>query len=597
MRANDGLRSGGQILIDQLVIHGVQHMFCVPGESFIAALDAFHDSKVAVTICRQEGGAAIMAEAVGKATGRPGICFVTRGPGATNASAGVHIARQDSTPMILFVGQVGREMREREAFQELDYRAVFGTMAKWATEIDDPARIPEIVSRAFYTACNGRPGPVVIALPEDMLTERVAVEDAPAFEPVETWPGLTDMSRLQKMIWAAERPVVVLGGSRWSEAARASVQRFAERFALPVATSFRRASLFDPEHACYMGDLGIGPNPKLLARVKNADLLILIGGRLGEMPSQAYTLLDIPGPKQTLVHVFPGIEELGRVYHAQLAINAAPTAFAAALEGLQPPNDLRWADQTPIAHADFLAWTDKPTSVPGAVNMGEIVLGLRDKLPPDAVVTNGAGNFSVWVHRYTRYRRFGTQLAPISGSMGYGVPAAIGMKRLAPEANRRLLRGRRRLPDDRTGIRHRRPVRPAGDHRGGRQRHVRHHPHAPGAALSRPRGRHRAEEPGLRGLCARVRRLRRDRGEDRRFRRRVRRSAEIRQARDHPRQGRSRGTHPGDVAFRDPRQGAGGKGLSRLLPARDPNNIARIAARNGALSRDGETSLAIERAP
>jgi acetolactate synthase-1/2/3 large subunit len=240
------------------------------------------------------------------------------------------------------------------------------------------------------------------------------------------------MSRLQKMIWAAERPVVVLGGSRWSEAARASVQRFAERFALPVATSFRRAHLFDPEHACYMGDLGIGPNPKLLARVKNADLLILIGGRLGEMPSQAYTLLDIPGPKQTLVHVFPGVEELGRVYHAHLAINAAPTAFAAALEGLQPPNDLRWADDTPAAHADFLAWTDKPTGVPGPVNMGEIVLGLRNKLPPDAVVTNGAGNFSVWVHRYTRYRRFGTQLAPISGSMGYGVPAAVAMKRLDP---------------------------------------------------------------------------------------------------------------------------------------------------------------------
>jgi acetolactate synthase I/II/III large subunit len=433
MRASDGLRSGGQILIDQLVIHGVRHMFCVPGESYIAALDAFYDKDVAVTICRQESGASIMAEAVGKATGRPGICFVTRGPGATNASAGVHIARQDSTPMILFVGQVGREMREREAFQELDYRAVFGSMAKWATEIDHPARIPELVSRAFYTACNGRPGPVVMALPEDMLTERVAVDDAPAFEPVETWPGLTDMSRLQKMIWAAERPVVVLGGSRWSEAARASVQRFAERFALPVATSFRRAHLFDPEHPSYAGDLGIGPNPKLLARVKNADLLILIGGRLGEMPSQAYTLLDIPGPKQTLVHVFPGVEELGRVYHAQLAINAAPTAFAAALEGAQPPNDLRWSDQTPVAHADFLAWTDKPTRVPGAVNMGEIVVGLRDKLPPDAVITNGAGNFSVWVHRYTRYRRFGTQLAPISGSMGYGVPAAIGIKRLAPE--------------------------------------------------------------------------------------------------------------------------------------------------------------------
>src|SRR5437763_3091784 len=251
MRANDGTRTGGEILIDQLVIHGVQHVFCVPGESYRAALDAFYDRPINLTVCRQEGGATMMAEAVGKVTGRPGVVFCTRGPGATNASPGIHIARQDSTPLIVFVGQVGREMREREAFQELDYRAVFGSMAKWVTEIDDPARIPELVSRAFYTACNGRPGPVVMALPEDMLTERVAVEDAPAFEPVETWPGLTDMSRLQKMIWAAERPVVVLGGSRWSEAARASVQRFAERFALPVATSFRRAHLFDPEHACY----------------------------------------------------------------------------------------------------------------------------------------------------------------------------------------------------------------------------------------------------------------------------------------------------------------------------------------------------------
>ena len=432
MRASDSLRTGGEILIDQLVIHGARHMFCVPGESYIAALDACYGRELAVTICRHESGAAIMAEAVGKATGRPGICFVTRGPGATNASAGVHIARQDSTPMILFVGQVARGMREREAFQELDYRAVFGSIAKWATEIDDPARIPELVSRAYYTATSGRPGPVVIALPEDMLTERVAVADAPAFEPVETWPGLTDMSRLQKMIWAAERPIVLLGGSRWSEAACASVARFAERFALPVATTFRRAHLFDPDHPCYAGDLGIGPNPKLLARVKGADLIVLVGGRLGEMPSQGYTLLDIPAPSQKLVHVFPDVAELGRVYRAELAINAAPTAFAAALEGLQPPNDLRWSEGTPIAHADFLAWTDKPTKVPGAVNMGEIVASMRAKLPADAVITNGAGNFSVWVHRYSRYRRYGTELAPISGSMGYGVPAAIGMKRLDP---------------------------------------------------------------------------------------------------------------------------------------------------------------------
>jgi acetolactate synthase I/II/III large subunit len=433
MRANDGTRTAGEVLIDQLVIHGARHVFCVPGESYIAALDALHDRDIAVTVCRHESGAAIMAEAQGKATGRPGICFVTRGPGATNAAAGLHIARQDSTPLILFVGQIAREMREREAFQELDYRAVFGSIAKWATEIDDPARIPELISRAFHAATGGRPGPVVIALPEDMLTERIAVPDAPAFEPLETWPGATDMSRLQKLIWAAARPIVLLGGSRWSQAACAAVARFAERFALPVATTFRRAHLFDPEHACYAGDLGIGPNPKLLARVKGADLILLIGGRLGEMPSQGYTLLDIPGPRQTLVHVHPGAEELGRVYRPQLAINAAPTAFAAALEGLEPPNALAWRGETAVAHADFLAWTDAPTKVPGPVNLGEIIVGLRDKLPADAVICNGAGNFSVWVHRYARCRRYGTQLAPIAGSMGYGVPAAIGMKRLEPE--------------------------------------------------------------------------------------------------------------------------------------------------------------------
>ncbi|HEY7664866.1 MAG TPA: thiamine pyrophosphate-binding protein [Xanthobacteraceae bacterium] len=433
MRANDGTRTAAEVLIDQLVVHGVRHTFCVPGESYIAALDALHDRAIAVTVCRHESGAAIMAEAVGKASGRPGISFVTRGPGATNAAAGLHIARQDSTPLILFVGQVGRDMREREAFQELDYRAVFGSIAKWATEIDDPVRIPELVSRAFYAATSGRPGPVVMALPEDMLLERVAVPDAPAFEPVETWPGATDMSRLQKLLWAAERPVVLLGGSRWSQTACAGVARFAERFVIPVATTFRRAHLFDPEHPCYAGDLGIGPNPKLLARVKAADLIVLVGGRLGEMPSQGYTLLDIPGPRQTLVHVFPGVDELGRVYRPHLPINASPTAFAAALEGLQPPGELRWQGAAATAHDEFLAWTDQPTAVPGPVNLGEIIVGLRTKLPPDTVVCNGAGNFSVWVHRYTRYRRYGSELAPISGSMGYGVPAAIGMKRMAPE--------------------------------------------------------------------------------------------------------------------------------------------------------------------
>jgi acetolactate synthase-1/2/3 large subunit len=433
MRANDGTRTGGEVLVDQLVAHGVGHVFCVPGESYLAALDAFHDRNIAITVCRHESGAAIMAEAAGKLTGEPGVCFVTRGPGATNASPGIHIARQDSTPMIVFVGQVAREMREREAFQELDYRAVFGTMTKWATEIDDAARIPELVSRAFHTAADGRPGPVVMALPEDMLTDRVTVGDAPAFEPIETWPGLTDMSRLQKLLWAAERPIVLIGGSRWSDSASAAVMRFAERFALPVATTFRRGHLFDALHPCYAGDLGIGPNPKLLARVNAADLVILIGGRLGEMPSQSYTLLDIPRPRATFVHVHPGAEELGKVYRPHLAINAAPTAFAAALEGLQPPPEIRWRESTPVAHADYLAWTEQPTKVPGAVNLGEVVTHLRDRLAPDAIICNGAGNYAGWVHRFHRLRAFGTQLAPTSGSMGYGVPAAVAAKRLYPD--------------------------------------------------------------------------------------------------------------------------------------------------------------------
>jgi acetolactate synthase-1/2/3 large subunit len=433
MRAKDSMRTGGEILADQLVIHGVRHVFCVPGESYIAALDGMHDVPIEVTVCRQEGGASMMAEAVGKATGRPGICFVTRGPGATNAASGLHVARQDSTPMILFVGQIAREVREREAFQELDYRAVFGTIAKWVTEIDDPARIPELISRAFYTATNGRPGPVVVALPEDMLSERIAIADAPAFEPVETSPGTVELDRMRQLLTAAERPIVIAGGSRWSEAAGAALMRFAERFDIPVATSFRRTHVVDPLHPSYAGDLGSGPNPKLLARVKAADLVLLLGGRLGEWPSQGYTLLDVPVPKQKLIHVHPGIEELGRVYRPHLAIHATPTAFAAALDHVAAPNDIGWRAETETAHADYLTFSEKPTGVPGSVNLGEIVVGLRDALPADAVVTTGAGNFSIWVQRYYRYRKYGTQYAPASGSMGYGLPAAVAMKRLMPQ--------------------------------------------------------------------------------------------------------------------------------------------------------------------
>jgi len=433
MRSNDGTRTGGEILVDQLAIHGVRHVFCVPGESYLAALDAFHGCEIKLTVCRHESAAAIAAEAIGKVTGRPGICFVTRGPGATNASAGIHIAQQDSSPLIVFVGQVGRHMRDREAFQELDYRAVFGTMAKWANEIDDPARIPEIVSRAFHTACNGRPGPVVIALPEDVLIERTLVPDALRYELVEIWPGTGDMSRLQTLLWEAKHPIALVGGSRWSDAACAALMRFAERFALPVATTFRRGHLVDALHPCYAGDLGIGANPKLLARVKGADLVLLIGSRMSEMASQSYTLFDIPEPQMKLVHVHPGSGELGRVYHPHLAINASPTAFCSAVEGLLPPNTIPWAGEVDVAHTDYLVFGEKATPVPGAVNLGEVMIWLRDNLPADAVMTNGAGNFAGWIHRFYRQRRYGSLVGPTSGSMGYGFPAALGMKTLYPE--------------------------------------------------------------------------------------------------------------------------------------------------------------------
>ena len=431
MRAKDNLRTAAEVLVDQLIVHGVRHVFCVPGESYLAVLDAFHDSALDVTVCRQEGGACMMAEAVGKVTGRPGVCFVTRGPGATNASPGIHIARQDSTPLVMFVGQIGRDMREREAFQELDYRAVFGSMTKWATEIDDPARVPEIVSRAFHTAANGRPGPVVVAIPEDMLTERVAVADAPPFALIETSPGPDEMAKFAGMLSAARAPIMLLGGSRWSQAASDAVARFAQKHALPVATTFRRAHLFDALHPCYAGDLGIGPNPKLIERIKGADLVVLVGGRLGELPSQSYTLFDIPRPQVPLVHVHPGAEELGRVYSPNLAIHATPTAFAAALEKLELPRPLGGAADA--AHADYLAWTEKPTEQPGAVNFGAVMVWLRDNLPPDAIICNGAGNYAAWIHRFLRMRRFGQHVAPTAGSMGFGVPAAVAMKRLYPE--------------------------------------------------------------------------------------------------------------------------------------------------------------------
>ena len=429
----DRPRTGGEILVAQLIAQGVDRATCVPGESYLAVLDALHDAAIDVLVCRNEGGACMMAEAQGKLTNRPGICFVTRGPGATNASPGIHIARQDSTPLIVFVGQIDRSMRDREAFQELDYRAVFGTMAKWATEIDQVERIPEIVARAFRVAMQGRPGPVVIALPEDMLVDTATVRDAPRVEPVEPWPAPADMDRLQAMLGAAERPLVILGGSRWTDRAKAATVRFAERFDLPVCTSFRRAHLFPADHPNYAGDLGINPGPKLTARVKEADLVLLVGGRMSEMPSLSYSLFDIPVPAQTLVHVFPEAGEIGRVYQPALAIEASPAAFAASLERLQPPREIRWKQRSAEARADYLERSGTPRRLPGAFSAGEAMVWLRERLPLDAIVTNGAGNFATWVHRFLRLDGTRRNLAPTSGSMGYGPPAAIMAKRIHPD--------------------------------------------------------------------------------------------------------------------------------------------------------------------
>jgi acetolactate synthase I/II/III large subunit len=432
MNETNGPRSAAEALVDQLIVNGVRHVFCVPGESYLAALDALRDRDVAITVCRNEAGAAMMAEAMGKATGRPGVCFVTRGPGATNASPGVHIARHDSTPMILFIGQIERVFRDRDAFQEMDYRAFFGSLAKWAVEIDDASRVPEIVSRAFQIAIEGRPGPVVVSLPKDMLTEPIIGPDARASAPVETAPGAAAMAEFEMLLAGARRPFLILGGTRWSEAAVASVQRFAERFELPVATSYRRGPLFDALHPCYAGDLGLGSNPKLIARIKQSDLPILLGGRLGEIPSQGFTLFEIPGPRADLVHIHASAEEFGRLYQARLSIHATPIAFADALDALSPRAPVRWGAQTKEAHAELKAWTEVATPQPGPVNLGAIMVWLREHAPADTILCNGAGNYASWIHRFYRFRRLGSHIAPTSASMGYGVPAAVAMQRLHP---------------------------------------------------------------------------------------------------------------------------------------------------------------------
>ena len=427
-------RAGGQILADQLAIQGVDTVFCVPGESYLAVIDGLYSyaNSIRMINTRHEGGASNMAEAYGKLTGRPGICMVTRGPGATNASIGLHTAFQDSTPMILFVGQVGRDALDREAFQEIDYRRMFGEMAKWVAEIDDVRRIPEYVSRAFHTALSGRPGPVVLALPEDMLTDMADIADIahPAIAP-SIAPAAADMMALEAQLAVAERPFMIVGGSTWSQDAVNDIQAFAESHGISVGASLRSQDCFDNRHPNYAGDVGIALNPKLAKRIKESDLLMVVGPRLGEMTTQGYTLVDVPNPSMTLVHVHPGVSELGRVYLPDIAINARMPEFAAAARAMAPGGVKAREGWVMNARADYLERI-KPTEVPGPVNLGKIVAWLNDTLPEDAIITAGAGNYAVWAHRFFQHKKYRTQLAPTSGAMGYSVPAAISAKLTEP---------------------------------------------------------------------------------------------------------------------------------------------------------------------
>ena len=433
-------RLAGHALVQALIEQGVTTCFGVPGESYLAVLDGFHEhrQRIRFVACRQEGGAAFMAEAQGKLTGRPGVCLVTRGPGATNASIGVHTAFQDSTPMVLFVGQVASDQRDREAFQELDYRQMFGPgtlgLAKWAAQVDSADRLPEYVARAFHTAMQGRPGPVVLALPEDMLTTPTAAPVLPRVEPVRAWPAPGALRELRARLVAAERPIVIAGGPGWDAEAAAALQRFAENWQLPVACGWRFQDTFDNRHPLYAGDVGIGINPRLAARIREADLVIALGVRLGEMTTGGYTLLAAPRPAQALVHIHPGPEELGRVYAADLPIQAAMPAAAKSLEALTAPPELRWRAHAEAARADYEANLQAPPAEP--MDLAVVVKTLQRLLPESTVYTNGAGNFAGWLHRYgvlPGLQHHGrTQLAPTSGAMGYGLPAAVAASLLQP---------------------------------------------------------------------------------------------------------------------------------------------------------------------
>ena len=426
------MRHGGKILIDQLEAQGATTAFTVPGESFLAALDGLHDSnRIKTIICRQEGGASMTAEAWGKITGEPGILFVTRGPGAANAMSGLHVARQDSTPMLAFVGMPSLGHEDREAFQEIEIKQLFSSFVKWAGVIRQTERIPEYVSHAAHMARSGRPGPVVLGLPEDMLAADCEIADAKPASIAEAYPSPAAIATLQAKLNEAKRPLMIVGGPGWSVTAQKALEAFADRFDLPIAPAFRYQDYMDNRHHCYVGCAGIGIDAKLGAAVKEADLLIVLGARLGEMTTAGYTLIDIPNPKSFLVHIHPSPDELGSVYRPDLAIAATAKSFTEALAGLKPPAKIAWGPHRAELRAAYEA-TLKPIALPGAVKMADVIRTVSEVLPENGIVTNGAGNFAAFVHRYFQYKGYRTCLAPTSGSMGYGMPAAIAAKLAHP---------------------------------------------------------------------------------------------------------------------------------------------------------------------
>jgi acetolactate synthase-1/2/3 large subunit len=429
-------RNGGQILVEALIRNAVDTIYCVPGESYLPVLDALHEAtSIRTIVTRHEGAASNMADAYGKLTGRPGICFVTRGPGATHASNGVHTAKQDSTPMILFVGQIESSFKGREAFQEVDYTQMFGGLAKWATEIDSIERIPEIVSKAFSIAMSGRPGPVVIALPEEVLFGSADVADAQPVRITRAAPDSVALEEMRELLATAKQPLVIVGGTGWDTDSTKALQRFVHANHLPVAASFRRQDLFDNRDPHYVGQLGLGTSPKLLERVKSSDLLLVIGSRLSETVSQGYTLIESPSPAQPMIHVHPDPQELNRVYQSTLPILSSLSSFAHAVAALEPVASNAWKSWTDAARADYLEHSTPPLPHPqlAGVDMGSVVAHLNEVLPDNAVITNGAGNYTVWVHRFYRYRKPATELAPTNGAMGYGLPASIAAKLHDPQ--------------------------------------------------------------------------------------------------------------------------------------------------------------------